>query len=161
MEKQEEKAKFFAQYIGQPITFGLGTVKYEYEGYTQGDTGFLAGILGNQIVIGYIAEEKRDTYHQSILLLKPLSSITDEDAIEVTLLLPWFNKTGNERVYKNTYGNKVVSSDDGDFKYGKFEIKIDSLTPRQYQYLQSKGYALPYMNYSVEELVEMGWVKLV
>lgn len=30
-----------------------------------------------------------------------------------------------------------------------------------YQYLQSKGYALPFMGYTVEELIEAGWIKLI
>ena len=31
----------------------------------------------------------------------------------------------------------------------------------QVDYLRSKGYALPFMEYSVDELVELGWVRLV
>src|SRR5690606_20289402 len=43
----------------------------------------LVGILNNQLIVRRIAEEVRDKYDQCCLSLKPLSQITDEDAIEV------------------------------------------------------------------------------
>ncbi|MBY0386231.1 hypothetical protein K2X05_13825 [bacterium] len=40
-------------------------------------------------------------------------------------------------------------------------LKIESiLLLNSFQYLQSKGYALPYMDYSVDDLVELGVYKL-
>jgi hypothetical protein len=32
---------------------------------------------------------------------------------------------------------------------------------KSHQYLVSKGYALPYMGLSVEQLIEYGWIKLL
>jgi hypothetical protein len=70
--------------------------------------------------------------------LKDISKITDEDAEHIIQL-------------------DVLLSDNffNDLKKGycnKYEV-VD--------YLRSKGYALPFMGYSVDELVNLGWVQLV
>lgn len=69
------------------------------------------------------------------LELTPLSKITDEDAIEVANLQfpvqPLFKKLDEDVILYDTY-----------------------------QYLQSKGYALPFHDLSVEKLVKYGWIKL-
>ena len=73
------------------------------------------------------------------LLLTPLSQITDEDALKLS-----------EEVYQsvNEYGFN--------FYYGGYK----SLTSEDVDYLRSKGYALPWMGLSVEQLVSSGWIKL-
>jgi hypothetical protein len=81
------------------------------------------------------------------LQLKPLSAISDEDAIKVGRLNPvmdndllvgksichWLDKRGTNR-----------------------DITFEAV-----DYLRSKGYALPWMGLSVEEMVEAGWIKLI
>jgi hypothetical protein len=71
------------------------------------------------------------------LELKPLSSISDEDAEFIDLQSEDYNEDG--------------WFDDGEF-YWWASIDVD--------YLRSKGYALPFMELSVEEMVEAGWIKL-
>lgn len=78
--------------------------------------------------------------HESwFLTLKPLSSINDEDAEIIDLgsedydELGWFDKEGM-------------------FYYWSF-IDVD--------YLRSKGYALPWMGLSVEEMIQAGWIRLL
>ncbi len=76
--------------------------------------------------------------------LNPLSSITEHDVMEVAKI-----QHGTLETWKM--------------------VKIDLNTPENllpmcwgaYQYLQSKGYALPYLNYSVEDLVEAGIYELI
>lgn len=87
---------------------------------------------------GYIHES------EGYLLLTDLADITDEDAIEVA------KKAG----YK---------TDDKDIllKLAKAILaKIDNLHQPVYQYLQSHGYALPFMNLTVADLIEYGWLKI-
>lgn len=80
----------------------------------------------------------------------PLSSITDEDAIEVAKMT-WADTIG---------GRKFINAIDG-----RYEI-LDTLSLGGHfkyyivDYLRSKGYALPFHNLSVDELISYGWIKL-
>lgn len=134
--KVENKAKFFAQYWGQKVMrraneFLLHNT-YEVNG---GNLDRNASIL--------------------VLLLKPLSAISDEHAIEVanifdldedkrkaTDLAEWIEALFTETAgyYIDGYtGNQLLEAID---------------------YLRSKGYALPYLGLSVEQQIEYGWIRL-
>lgn len=122
------------------------------------------------------------------LLLRPLSSITDEEAVQVFKIA---SKVYNpiQQTYLNSYSHEVhVSARESDHitvKMGKStELDIDfdadiqmfiiGLTDMEdmrshlystfileaYQYLQSVGIALPWMGLKVEEMVKYGWIKL-
>lgn len=78
--------------------------------------------------------------HESwFLTLKPLSAISDEDVEIIDLGLEDYNEDG--------WWNKH-----GDF-YWWASTDVD--------YLRSKGYALPWMGLSVEEMIQAGWIKLI
>lgn len=78
------------------------------------------------------------------LILTPLLAITDEDAIEVERILqgnPDYDKAiYNIKRYPHIYA--ITSAEITDF-------------------LRSKGYALPWRDKSVEQLIELGWLKLI
>ena len=79
------------------------------------------------------------------LELKPLSQISDEDASKVCDLIFITNNNLNIQQIK-----QIV-------------ILIESNNWNNYKifdYLRSKGYALPYIDLSVEDLIEYGWIKL-
>lgn len=79
------------------------------------------------------------------LNLKPLSSISDENKKVVTV---YYN---TNLIKIDEYGG-FEPWDDGDFIPWR-SIQID--------YLRSKGYALPYLGLSVEDLINAGWIKLI
>lgn len=83
------------------------------------------------------------------LQLKPLSKITDEDIINVWDLI--YDKTRSNEV-------KLIQWKEQDFLYALVDVKQ---TIKAVDYLRSKGYALPFMEYSVEDLISFGWVQLV
>lgn len=119
----ENKAKFFAQYWGQEV-FGSPYLK------------------GSWCYTG----ENFDEIDESVWMnLKPLSSITDEDAKEICKIVrpdvKWKNYS-KDSIYRfaNTFSEHNVLGCD---------------------YFRSKGYALPYMGLSVETLIEYGWIKLI
>lgn len=105
---------------------------------------FTNSVSGVIDVIDHITLEDVDNCY---LQLTPLSQITDEDAVEVS-------EIAGLNPHKNTieilikYGIEFSNDD---------RIYADIFV---YQYLQSKGYALPWMGLSVEELISYGWVKL-
>lgn len=105
--------------------------------------------------------------------LTPLSQITDEDAIEITKISicrnPFAvhvrrNDCGEieiENISQHSTWKLFISGIYIYFKCGNSRREVDSTTMLAiYDYLRSKGYALPWMGLSVDELVEYGWVKL-
>lgn len=170
------KAKLFAQYWGQNV--------YNNRNYPDDKP--------NQLLDHVLLHFTND---HEFLELKPLSSITDEDAIEVAKLVhqrpnanfkvtrkwespfsihvEWtdnincchhlsINSRGNINANKNFgeyQGDKAKS-----FKHNIGENDLTASLPVPYiaivDYLRSKGYALPWMGYSVEDMVQAGWIKL-
>lgn len=154
----ENKAKFFAQYFGQEVI-----------GHPLNDKASVS-VRGTYITKTYIKK--------TCLFLKPLSSITDEDAIEVLRLLgeykpksvniTYHSEDGkewtrisrpytdvNEEYYLNVLFNVTKSGlvTHHDNKRGEDYLNL-------YDYLRSKSYALPWMGLSVEQQIEYGWVKI-
>ena len=150
----ENKAKFFAQYFGQHVL------------YFSSD--FLRKI--DNLTLDSIEDD-------DFLELKPLSQISDEDTIEVAklvspMLFEGRGKNGGHYIdksetwwYSVKHNGKTLMVDidlDGYvFEYDEVdEYKRPSRSLIGTDYLRSKGYALPYMDLSVEDLVEYGWIKL-
>ena len=118
----ENKAKLFAQYWGQEIV-GHNVI-------TEG----LNDAVNHRIILDL---------KERFLELKPLSSITDEDA----KFCGFGNKKDFIKVW-DTYGSEVFLE--------RFIFNNLHFT----DYLRSKGYALPYNGLSVDEQIECGWIKL-
>ena len=150
----ENKSKFFAQYWGQHVL------------YFSSD--FLRKI--DNLTLDSIEND-------DFLELKPLSQISDEDAINVAklvspMLFEGRGKNGGHYIdksetwwYSVKHNGKTLMVDidlDGYiFEYDEVEeYKRPSRSLIGTDYLRSKGYALPWMDLSVEDLVEYGWVKL-
>ncbi|MFY7988084.1 MAG: hypothetical protein ACOVNP_04320 [Flavobacterium sp.] len=121
LDKTTVKCRFFCQYFDQIVA---KETKYPNSQAINTTTVFLINQLSN--------------YH---LELKPISKITDEDAISMY--------RGLERNYESS--NQFLE----DYK------SIGFLDQSEVDFLRSKGYAVPYMQYSVDELIKMGWVQLV
>jgi len=133
----ENKSKFFAYYYGQEVL-----------------------TVGNAICDN--TEEywiEKSLQHTQYLVLKPLSSITDEDAIDCLKLfgLTEFKDLNEDNNKKDLFD--IFSGQD-----------MSAVTPNEYHptvYLQLydmlrlKGYSLPYIGLSVEKQMEYGWIKLV
>lgn len=75
------------------------------------------------------------------IYLKPLSSITDEVAEMVSGLMHWGKDPKSVR-------NTIVL------------LNLNSFPAIVIDYLRSKGYAVPFLGMSVEQLVDFGWIKL-
>lgn len=157
----KNKEKLFAQYWGQ---------KYEY----RNEFGRFFGHVGDF----HFSRNVLDINKSCTLNLKSLSSITDEDAIVVSrfamkgkivnkilrrsnriaihmvdnintnqkyMILIWF-KSSNVFVYELLSGEQnIVACWDQCFIF---------------DFLRSKGYALPWMGVSVQQQIEYGWIKL-
>lgn len=146
MNNLENKSKFFAQYWGQKILMA-----------TINGGGFKAYPIQSS--------EMHDHYftHECWLELKPLSSITDEDAI-------WVSNRATGRISGHTYvieksaTNNVLSITATNPRYEIAEqtwgCGTNWLPSEISDYLRFKGYALPWNGITVEQQIEFGWIKL-
>lgn len=129
----ENKAKFFALYWGQNVKFWTlnGSENLQKVSHTYMTKAILEG---------------------STLELIPLPQISDEDAINVAKINGLL-KSPPYRV------NLAIESVRLAFlevvSWGGLSMPVQML-----DYLRSKGYALPFLDLSVDDLVDYGWIKL-
>ena len=140
----EDKAKFFAQYWGQIVYKDVTQLRHEPFKINELESYFVSN--------GYLE-------------LTPLSQITDEDAIELMRLK--IESKGIVDIETIEIENKTLDGYTFIVKYKNWDdervgfVFNGHTNPLSfYDYLRSKGYALHYMDLSVEDLVEYGWVKL-
>jgi len=183
----ENKARFFAQYLGSKICYpdtdnkiikakltsvGFDEIQTTYfrrkkhsAGYTVGD------ILSFNPTNVFHNSDAKNAY----LELTPLSEISDEDAIEVSKLLGYITK---RTIVRDTDCISIFLYTEDDYDVQPtFNIQYDGYAyfnngdtwednfqrgadVSAYDYLRSKGYALAFHDLSVEDLINYGWIKL-
>ena len=139
----ENKTRFFAQYWGQHLI-----------------------IMGSFLrIIDHVT--LCNIENDDILELKPLSQISDEDVIQGIIYL--YNMTREalgeilEIKHYDTFSSITTIGIGCNFKtsrsihHWRGTKKIGSV---EADYFRSKGYALHYMDLSVEDLIDYGWIKL-
>lgn len=146
---KDNKEKFFSLYWGQDIIHH--SIYSPFLGY-------------------FNSVDEEHMYNHGVnwycLALKPLSSISDEDGIEVLNILMG-SKTDRYENWHTTMQKhwlKIIKTDLQDL-FGSRQtsnlLPYFKSTWETGDYLRSKGYALPYLGISVEEMIEAGWIKLV
>jgi hypothetical protein len=123
--KFENKAKYFAQHLGQRVLFNRSRQ------------------TGGHRVFFPIA-------HNSVLQLKSLSSISDDEVTEVARIVGW---THHDFQQLKTSGLNFINGGDEVCPLEDFCTCVD--------FLRSNGYALPYNGLSVQQLIDYGWLELV
>lgn len=86
------------------------------------------------------------------LLLRKLSSLTDDESIWIAKMSRPKSLWLHDLPYAKTFATK-------DITHAHPSTFLDSLLITDY--LRSIGVALPFMGYSVEELVDCGWIRLI
>lgn len=86
------------------------------------------------------------------VLLKSISKITDEDALYIALSKK--NENGKKQVLKNK--KRSISNIKRYYLNNLYTINVETI-----DYLRMQGYAIPFLGYSVEDLISFGWVRLV
>lgn len=127
----ENKAKFFAQYYGCKVYMNSPNCR-----------------IPSKVFMGKSIEPK------DFLELTPLSQISDEDAIEVAKI------EDSAYTESNLVRGKVIAENFINYSDCNNSFRCSLKMIKFMDYLRSKGYALPWMGLSVEELIEYGWVKL-
>lgn len=159
----ENKVKFFALYWGQKV--------------------FQKPILSEKPVsnIWVFEFEDPEDIEEEILWLKPLSQISDED-MKSLAEIEGYGQEGSlfgKVIREANIIYLLIIEDEEDYPNGRFNLFLNSgfleydnmkgyednrtcgVTSSSYDYLRSKGYALPWMGLSVEEMIKAGWIKLI
>lgn len=130
----ENKATFFAQYYNQKV-------------YVNGHaTGFL-----KRVVSGFYLD-RINHFESDFLELKPLSLISDEEAIKVSEIL-----SDSEISYPLDERQSAFHANTG----RTHVLPVRPCRSDVADFLRSKGYGLPWMGLSVEKQLEYGWIKLI
>ena len=79
--------------------------------------------------------------------LKSLSDISNEYAIEVAIFEGY--ERGNSAGHNSFNGKRIVTEE------------CNKLSQRSADFLRSRGYLVPWLGLSCEELIEAGWAKYV
>lgn len=90
-----------------------------------------------------------------ILLKKNLLNVSTEDCLSLTNIIytQYYDENTTETVQKNDAD--VIKSDIATmFKHSRWSFSAE-MSFHVLQYLQSKNYALPYLNYTVQDLIEL------
>lgn len=132
--QQQDKAAFFAQYWGQFVA--MVEERYKYEQYNVDMT-----------TIGCV----------KYLRLKPLSAITDKDALKLSQILHPCIELANVDHGKAIAESLTLFGICTNQEIGaRFAWSIQYIA----DFLRSRGYLIPFRNYSTDQILEMGWVKL-
>lgn len=86
----------------------------------------------------------------SFLELKPLESISDEDCLNIGKIINLAHLSPEETLIDLVKDVLIKRRDKG---------KVD-LWLNIFDYLRLKGYALPWMGLSIQDLIDYGWIEL-
>lgn len=100
-----------------------------------------------------LAINRTNISHIEYLELTPLSEISDEDLNNINFQFPMGRDGVDIYFTENNYTFHWRASKGTQVKEGHLILK-------DFDYLRSKGYALPYLDLSVEDLIEYGWIKI-
>jgi len=136
----ENKAKFFAQHWGQTVMQVLPE----------------KNVMGNSTLFTVNAKSAsyRDFTTAYSIVLKPLSKITEEDAIKVAEIIKARGDSFRPNNIKTTIQSIFLERKHlySVLDHYYFLCAID--------FLRSKSYLLPYMDLSIDDLISYGWVKI-
>ena len=139
---KEIKTKIFANYIGEKLVVN--------EIYKDFECPLVIHNYSNDLKNGL--DINQAIQYNTSIKLKSLSNITKEDMLQYFILDGFKNPNEfNLEIDEDMFGWTHISTHKG-ISHNKLS-KISSIC---FQYLQSKGYALPYLNYSIKDLVELG-----
>ena len=135
----ENKVKFFAQYFDQTILSFIGSsVDYNLHPHS---------LAKNENW-----NNKTKSIEKQFIVLKPLLQISDEDCLYLSREIFRFTQLKVEEF--------IIKEIKKLLEYNGQTNISQSEWLKAFDFLRSKGYALPWMGLSVEKLVEYGWVQL-
>ena len=143
--------KIYAQNLGQTI---------EVEGHFGKKTLELRSINIDGDLVAYDNQGEGYTPtifgRRPVILLKPLATISEADKNSIREIEKNYRGDGEQTChFGKTWDLSGWEDDDSEF------TNMCDFSMHSFYFLQEKGYALPYKNWSVEQLVEFGIYKLI
>lgn len=137
------KSAFFAQYWSQKVVAFLETVNDPLSVQVRHEP---------RSVINFSSLEK------TCLVLKSLGILSSNTAFEIHKIMGTINRNDyiEEEAYMTDAYSEGTTLVDNFHNGDSFALNHEAI-----DYLRSRGYALPYLNFSVKDLVSFGWVKLI
>ncbi len=151
--------RIYCQYLGQKVVHdqgGMARTLIGMGGFDDGDFQYIKARLGDYK--GHIVNAFVSPDHGSWrILLKPIENISQQDALEWGHARRCFSGKKREFISFEIQGSY--------YRWftalgGSTMVSFQGFDAFDYTFLREKGYALPYKNWSVEELVEFGIYKL-
>lgn len=151
------KAKFFSQYLGQMVSYPemdgkivkhkLVAVGYEYLHVNYKRK--IKGCIGSELPFKDNGNHNSNALNAK-LILTPLSKITDEHALYIGKI--WYSEEKSLSVEK---AKSLVNS------WNNYEVlSLSDWASSIIDYLRLNGYAVPYLQCSVDTLISYGWIVL-
>lgn len=110
-----------------------------------------------------INEDCFPLWDKAYIELKYLSEITDKDSINVAKLVYPTEENWSKTMQTATQGQSFIEdtfySSEDNFSIFGINNPMDKINA-VIDFLRYKGYAVPYMGLSLEEMAEYGWIKL-
>jgi len=136
METKQLKKRFFALYWGQRYQINnKGVFKINEKAFPLSDS-------EEKILLRHLKDIEKDD-------LIFICTNTEREITEIKLLNIFENKSV-------TYLEVKIFFQNG---WTEFDFPVEKA--KTIDYLRSKGYALPFMEYSVDDLISFGWVKII
>lgn len=163
---QEDFIQYLAHHFGSTVNSELT--------YEDGETSNYDIVLDAYNLSDIESRMIRGSRRKYWLSLTPLTMITDEDAIEVARIATNKKNIHLTDTCKKGYGFSFWVNNEKEYQINwERNLKLICLeaTPYEhllsnhdvvqcYQYLQSKGYALPYKQYSIDQLLKANVLRL-
>lgn len=139
----------------------MENTKFDLERSVENKAKFIALHWGQKIALykGHLYNTVGNHNDEDVLELKPLSDISDEDLILCLTILGTKHilPTDSKEFIQELRNSFIEGLENPEF-YGTFyPFRVIKLI----DFLRSRGYALPWMGLSVEELINRGWIKLL
>ena len=135
--------RFFAQHLDQDVFIGFSKVQMQ--------------VMPHHCDVSFYNKSVEDlnefTNPIPYLLLTPLSKITNSDAIKIAEIFGM--KEDLEFI------GKILCTCFFDNSDSESETVIYNSNAKAIDYLRSEGYAVPFMDYSIIDLIEFGWIRLL
>ena len=155
----EIRIAIFNQSIGCEVVLIPWSAKYNPKATLAPDLKF--GVITNADVNGNYSIktiEGNTTFNAKslILLKKKLLNVTTEDCLSLANIIyaQYYDENTSQAIRENDAeiikGNIATM-----FKHSRWSFSAE-MSFHILQYLQSKNYALPYLNYTIQDLIELG-----
>lgn len=180
MDTQELKKKIFSRYVGQCLRAGItstaeltiGKTDSNHIDLTYSLTHFESHVLQlkslhditdeDAIKVASITMRKHNSHYKPEEISYEITHRNTKDqvfAIEINTLVNGWAKYRNRLESKDIRTTDVVFRSGNNVNPGKEYPSTNQI--EVFQFLESQGYALPYMEYSVNDLIELNIIELI